>query len=169
MSPSSWSANRGGGSRRLGLAVETGPPKPHLTAHQTSPVWNESFQLSLSTETLSQASALVLVLMDGAKQGGIFGLSTPLLGARTDVPLAQARMEWVELAAANMIERESELPLLDESGRRTGATLTVRTEMVDLVACRREAEALHGRLARGARDGRRREEREARRRSTRAP
>lgn len=139
----------GKSGRRLeapGLAVETGVPKPHLSAIESSPVWNESFQLALSAETLSQASALVLVVMDGG-QRGLFGTSSSLLGAKTDVPLAQARMEWVELAAANMVEHEKELPLLDESGRKTGATLTVRTEMVDLVACRREAQTLEARLS----------------------
>ena len=138
----------GKSGRRLeapGLAVESGPPKPHLSAIDSSPVWNESFQLALSAETLSQASALVLVVMDGG-QRGLFGASSSLLGAKTDVPLAQARMEWVELAAANMVERESELPLLDESGRKTGASLTIRTEMVDLVACRREVTTLESRL-----------------------
>ena len=138
----------GKSGRRLeapGLALESGLPKAHLSASDAAPVWNESFQMSFSPEALSQASALVLVLMDGG-QRGLFGTSSALLGARHDVPLAQARVEFVELAAANMVERESELPLLDESGRRTGATLTVRTEFVDLVACRREAGSLKGRL-----------------------
>lgn len=128
-----------------GLAYDSHPPKSHLSAVDSSPVWNETFELALSAETLAQASALVLVLMDSG-QRGLFGASAALLGARIDVPLAQARMEWIELSTANMVERETELPLLDEAGRRTGAVLTVRTEYIDLVACRRELVNLDSRL-----------------------
>ena len=85
-----------------GLAVETGPPKPHLSASDAAPVWNEPFHLPLTSETLTAASALVLVVMDSG-QRGLFGVPSALLGARSDVPLAQARVEWVELAAANMV------------------------------------------------------------------
>ena len=145
-----------------GMVIETSAPKPHLTALESSPVWNERHVMPLSTEALAQlgghltpqgsaaalggsSAALVLVLMD-AGSGRTGWLGGALGGARPDVALAQARVEWNQLATSNMFEKELELPLLDEFGRKTGATLSVRAELVDLQACQTEISTLNGRL-----------------------
>ena len=97
-----------------GMVIETSAPKPHLTALESSPVWNERHVMPLSTEALAQlgghltpqgsaaalggsSAALVLVLMD-AGSGRTGWLGGALGGARPDVALAQARVEVCALA-----------------------------------------------------------------------
>ena len=49
-------------------------------------------------------------------------------------------------SCVQQVQRELELPLLDEAGRRTGASLTVQAELTDIGACKAEAAALQARL-----------------------
>ena len=140
---------------RPGLERESGLPKQHLTLTESAPAWDEELELELDGEAAAQLGAITFELLDTGPRSKVWFGATK----EADTRHAHGSISWAELSASNLETREHTVALADSqpagggaAAAPSGATLTVRSFLVDMARYQQDVLVVERAIAQAAGD-----------------